>query len=156
MDNFFLSFQHQKHPEKLNKKRLTEDQAAILEKSFACRKKLEPEQKLQLSKQLGVPPRQIAVWYQNKRARWKTQSLEEDYGALQLKLENLMAEKKQLERDVERLKAELKEAKEMLLFMKGEAEAKTHSSFAEFSYNCEEVMQVEELYACFMGPNKFL
>lgn len=153
MENFFLSFQNQKH----NKKRLTEDQVGILEKSFAYSKKLVPEQKLQLSKQLGVPPRQIAIWYQNKRARWKTQSLEEDYGALQLKLENVLAEKKQLEREVERLKAELKEAKEMLLSMKREGgEGHSHTSLAEFSYDCAEVMQVEQLYTCFMGSDKFV
>lgn len=142
-----MSFQNQK----LNKKRLNEEQVAILEESFASSKKLEPEQKLQLSEQLGVPSRQIAIWYQNKRARWKTQSLEEDYSALQLKLENVMAEKKQLERDVERLKVELKEAKDMLLFMKREGESHDHNSVAEFSHDC-----FEELYSCFMGPNKFM
>lgn len=78
---------------------------AILEKSFGCNKKLEAEQKLELSSQLGVPPRQITVWYQNKRARWKTQSLEVDYSVVQMKLQKVMAEKKQLERDVVRLKA---------------------------------------------------
>ncbi|KAF7822680.1 putative exonuclease domain-containing protein [Senna tora] len=143
MEDFFLSFQSQKkHPEKHNnKKRLTEDQVSILEKNFACNKKLESEQKLQLSNQLGVPPRQIAIWYQNKRARWKTQSLEEEYGALQIKVEIVMAEKKQLERDVERLKAELKEAKEMVHFMKGGGGHHKNWCFGEFSTSCEEVMQ---------------
>ncbi|TKY66461.1 Homeobox-leucine zipper protein ATHB-52 [Spatholobus suberectus] len=137
--------------------------------------KLEPEQKFRLANQLGVPPRQVAIWYQNKRARWKTQSLEVDHGVLQAKLENVMAEKKQLEKDVERLKAELKKAQEMLLIsnVKGGDHTNNNAS-CEFSTSFEEggssgalddvthhhecwqsgeVMQVEELYAYFMGAN---
>ncbi|XP_029125164.1 homeobox-leucine zipper protein ATHB-7 [Cajanus cajan] len=118
MGDLKFSFKTQDHVHqraKHNKKRLTEDQVAILEKCFASNMKLEPEQKFHLANQLGVPPRQVAIWYQNKRARWKTQNLEVDHGVLQAKLENVMAEKKQLERDVERLKVELKKAQEMLL-----------------------------------------
>ncbi|KAL2326764.1 hypothetical protein Fmac_020191 [Flemingia macrophylla] len=119
MGDFIFSFKTQEHVHQRakhnNKKRLTEEQVAILEKCFVSNMKLEPEQKFHLANQLGVPPRQVAIWYQNKRARWKTQNLEVDHGVLQAKLENVMAEKKQLERDVERLKEELKKAQEMLL-----------------------------------------
>ncbi|OWM88633.1 homeobox-leucine zipper protein ATHB-52 [Punica granatum] len=95
-------------------KRLTEDQVRLLEKSFSSTKKLDPERKLQLAGELGVPPRQVAIWYQNKRARWKTQTLEIDYNALQVKLESALSEKRGLERDVERLQAELRKARDML------------------------------------------
>lgn len=101
--------QHQKH-----KKRLTQDQVKLLETSFDHRKKLEPEQKLQLARELGVPPRQIAIWYQNKRARWKTQSLELDYNVIRVRLEHALVEKRKLERDVMRLQVELEKAHEML------------------------------------------
>lgn len=101
--------QYQKH-----KKRLTQDQVKLLETSFDHRKKLEPEQKLQLARELGVPPRQIAIWYQNKRARWKTQSLELDYNVIRVRLEHALVEKRKLERDVMRLQAELEKAHEML------------------------------------------
>ena len=165
MGDFYFSFKTEEHPEKHNKKRLTKDQVAILETCFASNKKLESEQKFQLANELGVPPRQIAVWYQNKRARWKTQSLEHDYGTLQLKLENVFAEKKQLEKDVERLKAELKKAQDMVLSMKGgdhNASCELSTSFEEGGssgmhddatgfWQSGEVMQVEELYAYFMG-----
>lgn len=168
MEDFLFSFKTKEHSSKHKKKRLTEDQVAILENCFASKNKLEPEQKFQLAIQLGVPPRQIAIWYQNKRARWKTQSLELNYGALQLKLENVLDEKKQLEKDVERLKEELKKAQEMLLGMK----VGDHNASCEFSTSFEEggssgmhddatgiwqsgeVMQVEELYyAYFLGAN---
>ncbi|KAJ1442421.1 Homeobox-like domain superfamily [Sesbania bispinosa] len=152
MEDFMMfSFKTQEHRAKHNK-RLTEDQVAILENCFASNKKLEPKQKFQLANQLGVPPRQIAIWYQNKRARWKTQTLEHDYNALQSRLENVMAEKKQLERDVECLKVELKKAQEMMLIsMKGNA------SSCEFSTSFEEgsggMHDDEELYAYFMAAN---
>ncbi|KAE9458079.1 hypothetical protein C3L33_10012, partial [Rhododendron williamsianum] len=106
-----FNYQSQKHhSSKHNKKRLTNDQVRLLEISFGSNKKLEPERKLQLARDLGIPPRQIAIWYQNKRARWKTQSLELDHSALQLRLEAASAEKKQLEKEVERLREELEKA----------------------------------------------
>jgi len=191
MGDLIFSFKNHEHGHlrAKHKKRLTEEQLSILEKCFASNMKLEAEQKFHLANQLGVPPRQVAVWYQNKRARWKTQSLEMDHGVLQAKLENVMAEKKQLEKDVERLKAELKKAQEMMLFgdvVKGGQNSNSskynnnnynnnNGSFCEFSTSFEEggssgvvheddthhhecwqsgeVMQVEELYAYFMGAN---
>ncbi|CAN4087372.1 unnamed protein product [Withania somnifera] len=120
MNNFLNSQYLHKHQSILNhnKKRLTQEQVKRLEASFDSTKKLEPEQKLQLAKELGVLPRQIAIWYQNRRARWKNQSLELDYTALQLKLETTLAEKKQIEKENERLKNELKKVNEMLIAIK--------------------------------------
>ncbi|KAL0691870.1 hypothetical protein Bca4012_091549 [Brassica carinata] len=60
------------------KKRLQLEQVKVLEKSFELGNKLEPERKIQLAKALGMQPRQIAIWFQNRRARWKTRQLERD------------------------------------------------------------------------------
>ncbi|KAA8523941.1 hypothetical protein F0562_010364 [Nyssa sinensis] len=112
----FFSSQNQKHCSPKDKqKRLTEEQVRLLEASFISNKKLETERKLQLARELGIPPRQIAIWYQNKRARWKTQNLELDYNSLQLRFETALTEKRRLERDVERLRGELEKAQELLL-----------------------------------------
>ncbi|XP_075479914.1 uncharacterized protein LOC142520698 isoform X1 [Primulina tabacum] len=62
--------------------RLSIDQIQFLERSFEVDNKLEPERKIQLAKELGVQPRQIAVWFQNRRARCKTKQLETDYEML--------------------------------------------------------------------------
>ncbi|KAK1581179.1 hypothetical protein Q3G72_003820 [Acer saccharum] len=106
---------HEKHPQKqISKKRLNHEQVMLLERSFTTHKKLEPELKLKLANQLGVPPRQVAIWYQNKRARWRTQSLEVEYSTVQVKLENALADKRRLERDVKQLREELRKAHEML------------------------------------------
>ncbi|VVA96100.1 unnamed protein product [Arabis nemorensis] len=64
------------------KKRLQIEQVKALEKSFELGNKLEPERKIQLAKALGMQPRQIAIWFQNRRARWKTRQLERDYDSL--------------------------------------------------------------------------
>ncbi|KAL8160954.1 hypothetical protein V2J09_012443 [Rumex salicifolius] len=64
------------------KKRLSLEQVKTLEKNFELGNKLEPERKLQLAKALGLQPRQVAIWFQNRRARWKTKQLEKDYNVL--------------------------------------------------------------------------
>lgn len=114
MDSFQTTQNHKHLSNKHYKKRLTHEQVKLLERSFTSNTKLHQERKLQLAVQLGIPPKQVAIWYQNKRARSRTQSLELDCGALQLKLENAVAEKRQLEKDVERLKGELGKAQEMI------------------------------------------
>jgi homeobox-leucine zipper protein len=65
-----------------NKKRFSEQQVKSLESMFATQTKLEPRQKLQLAQELGLQPRQVAIWFQNKRARWKSKQLEREYSAL--------------------------------------------------------------------------
>lgn len=92
------------------KRRLGVDQVQFLEKSFEVENKLEPERKVQLAKDLGLQPRQVAIWFQNRRARWKTKQLEKDYESLKnsydsLKnaYENLLKEKDNLKDEVLRL-----------------------------------------------------
>ncbi|KAK9277411.1 hypothetical protein L1049_006954 [Liquidambar formosana] len=77
-------------PEK--KRRLTADQVHFLEKNFEVENKLEPERKVQLAKELGLQPRQIAIWFQNRRARFKTKQMEKDYDSLKARYDNLKAD----------------------------------------------------------------
>ncbi|KAL5554562.1 hypothetical protein UlMin_041963 [Ulmus minor] len=70
-------------------KRLTADQVQLLEKSFGVENKLEPEKRVQLAKDKGLQPRQVAIWFQNRRTRWKTMQLEKDYDVLQASYNNL-------------------------------------------------------------------
>ncbi|KAL0335653.1 UNVERIFIED_CONTAM: Homeobox-leucine zipper protein HAT5 [Sesamum radiatum] len=92
-------------PEK--KRRLSVDQIQFLEKSFEAENKLEPERKVQLAKELGLPPRQIAIWFQNRRARWKTRQLETDYDTLHANYTSLKANYDNLLKENEKLKAEV-------------------------------------------------
>ncbi|KAG8059553.1 hypothetical protein GUJ93_ZPchr0002g23417 [Zizania palustris] len=77
-------------PEK--KRRLTPEQVHLLERSFEEENKLEPERKTELARKLGLQPRQVAVWFQNRRARWKTKQLERDFDRLKASFDALRAD----------------------------------------------------------------
>jgi homeobox-leucine zipper protein len=74
------------------KRRLNVEQVQTLEKNFELGNKLEPERKLQLACALGLQPRQVAIWFQNRRARWKTKQLEKDYDVLKRQLDAVRAD----------------------------------------------------------------
>ncbi|OMO58820.1 hypothetical protein CCACVL1_25338 [Corchorus capsularis] len=101
------------HPEK--KRRLTVDQVQFLEKSFEVENKLEPERKIQLAKEVGLQPRQVAIWFQNRRARWKTKQLEKDYDALQASFNSLKADYDNLLKEKDKLKQEVVQLTDKLL-----------------------------------------
>ncbi|CAH1435760.1 unnamed protein product [Lactuca virosa] len=91
------------------KKRLTSEQLEALENSFQEEIKLDPERKMKLAQELGLQPRQIAVWFQNRRARWKAKQLERLYDALKQEFDAVFREKQQLQEEVLALRAILKE-----------------------------------------------
>ncbi|KAJ1379870.1 Leucine zipper, homeobox-associated [Sesbania bispinosa] len=96
------------------KRRLSVDQVKALEKNFEVENKLEPERKVKLAQELGLQPRQVAVWFQNRRARWKTKQLERDYGVLEANYDTLKLNYDTLQRDNESLLKEIKELKSRL------------------------------------------
>lgn len=79
----------------------------LLEKSFEAENKLEPEQKNQLANKLGVQPRQVAIWFQNRRARWKTKQLERDYDILKSSYDSLLSNYDSVLKENEKLKSEV-------------------------------------------------
>ncbi|KAG6604376.1 putative homeobox-leucine zipper protein ATHB-51, partial [Cucurbita argyrosperma subsp. sororia] len=95
--------------EKKKKNRLSEDQLERLERCFQEEGKLEPDTKMQLSKELGLQPRQIAVWFQNRSARWRTKQLEYLYDTLKQEFDTISKEKHTLQQEVLKLRSMLRE-----------------------------------------------
>ncbi|CAG7866545.1 unnamed protein product [Brassica rapa] len=96
------------------KRRLSINQVKALEKNFELENKLEPERKVKLAQELGLQPRQVAVWFQNRRARWKTKQLEKDYGVLKTQYDSLRHNFDSLRRDNESLLQEIGKLKAKL------------------------------------------
>ncbi|KAL0291320.1 UNVERIFIED_CONTAM: putative homeobox-leucine zipper protein ATHB-51 [Sesamum calycinum] len=82
------------------KKRLSSEQLESLENSFQEEIKLDPDRKMKLARELGLQPRQIAVWFQNRRARWKGKQLERLYDALKQEFDVVSREKHKLQQEV--------------------------------------------------------
>ncbi|XP_065861436.1 homeobox-leucine zipper protein ATHB-13-like [Euphorbia lathyris] len=89
------------------KRRLNMEQVKTLEKNFELGNKLEPERKMQLARALGLQPRQIAIWFQNRRARWKTKQLEKDYDLLKTQFEAIKSDNHALQAHNQKLHAQI-------------------------------------------------
>lgn len=109
------------------KRRLSVDQVKALEKNFEVENKLDPERKVKLAQELGLQPRQVAVWFQNRRARWKTKQLERDYGVLKANYDSLKHNYDRIQHDNEALLKEIKELKSKL----NEEDSETDGSVKE-------------------------
>lgn len=86
------------------KLRLTREQSALLEESFKLHSTLNPKQKQALAKQLSLRPRQVEVWFQNRRARTKLKQTEVDCEFLKKCCETLTDENRRLQKEVQELK----------------------------------------------------
>nr|VDC85463.1 unnamed protein product [Brassica oleracea] len=87
------------------KLRLSKDQSAFLEDSFKEHNTLNPKQKIALAKQLNLRPRQVEVWFQNRRARTKLKQTEVDCEYLKKCCESLTDENRRLQKEVKELRA---------------------------------------------------
>ncbi|KAE9611222.1 hypothetical protein Lal_00012099 [Lupinus albus] len=87
------------------KLRLSKEQALVLEETFKAHNTLNPKQKQTLANQLNLRPRQVEVWFQNRRARTKLKQTEVDCEYLKRCCENLTEENKRLQKEVQELRA---------------------------------------------------
>lgn len=87
------------------KLRLSKEQSALLEESFKEHSTLNPKQKNALAKQLNLRPRQVEVWFQNRRARTKLKQTEVDCELLKRRYESLTEENRRLHRELQELRA---------------------------------------------------
>ncbi|KAL6495598.1 hypothetical protein OROGR_030161 [Orobanche gracilis] len=93
------------------KRRFSDEQIRSLEVTFESETKLEPRKKAQLAKDLGLQPRQVSIWFQNKRARWKTKQIEKDYGLLMDDYNSLASQFECLKKEKQSLLIQLQKLK---------------------------------------------
>ncbi|XP_076887750.1 homeobox-leucine zipper protein HAT14-like [Bidens hawaiensis] len=87
------------------KLRLAKEQSSFLEESFKEHNTLNPKQKQALAKQLNLRPRQVEVWFQNRRARTKLKQTEVDCEYLKRCCETLTEENRRLQKELQELRA---------------------------------------------------
>ncbi|KNA12394.1 hypothetical protein SOVF_125990, partial [Spinacia oleracea] len=95
----------------MKRSRLCLDKVKALEKHFEEDNKLQPERKLKIAEEVGLEPRQVAIWFQNRRARWRTKQLEREYGDLRASYDALINDYGSLEQQKLDLLVQLKELK---------------------------------------------
>ncbi|KAL8193717.1 hypothetical protein R6Q57_026409 [Mikania cordata] len=88
------------------KLRLTKAQSGLLEEAFKLHTTLNPKQKQELARNLKLRPRQVEVWFQNRRARTKLKQTEVDCEYLKKCCKILTDENQRLRQEVQDLKAE--------------------------------------------------
>nr|DAD49202.1 TPA_asm: hypothetical protein HUJ06_019139 [Nelumbo nucifera] len=92
---------------KTNKRRFSTEQITLLESIFETESKLETQKKLQLARQLSLQPRQISIWFQNKRARCKSKQLQQDYAILRANYDVLASRFDSLNKEKQSLQTEI-------------------------------------------------
>nr|ACL81158.1 homeobox leucine zipper protein [Mirabilis jalapa] len=97
-----------------NKRRFSDEQVRSLETIFATETKLEPKKKVQVAKELGLQPRQVAIWFQNKRARWKSKQIEKNYRVLKTNYDSLKVKFETMKEEKESLLKQLQELQNLL------------------------------------------
>ncbi|XWS61396.1 hypothetical protein CRYUN_Cryun07bG0122700 [Craigia yunnanensis] len=106
--------QRKKKNKMKNKRRFSDEQIRLLESIFESETKLEPRKKLQLARELGLQPRQVAIWFQNRRARWKSKQIEQDYRTLMANYNNLASRFESLKKEKQSLVLQMQKLSELL------------------------------------------
>ncbi|KAK7332713.1 hypothetical protein VNO80_29468 [Phaseolus coccineus] len=94
-----------------NKKRFSDGQVKSLESMFETDSRLEPAKKLEVARELGLQPRQVAIWFQNKRARWKLKQIQLDYTILRANYKTLDSQFHALNKDYQSMLIQLQNMK---------------------------------------------
>uniref|UniRef100_A0A7C9DFM0 Homeobox-leucine zipper protein n=1 Tax=Opuntia streptacantha TaxID=393608 RepID=A0A7C9DFM0_OPUST len=95
----------------MRKNRLYIEQVKGLEKHFEEENRLQSGRKVKIAEELGLEPRQVAIWFQNRRARSKTKKLESDYDELRAGFDALKHSYRSLEQERNVLLSQVKELK---------------------------------------------
>ncbi|KAK4767480.1 hypothetical protein SAY86_015230 [Trapa natans] len=92
------------------KMKLSKEQSSFLEQSFIQHQTLGSSEKVAIAELLSLHPRQVEVWFQNRRARTKLKKVEEDCAYLRRQCKSLTEENMRLQRDLSQIRASLVKA----------------------------------------------
>ncbi|XVE64600.1 hypothetical protein DITRI_Ditri07aG0113900 [Diplodiscus trichospermus] len=101
-------------PSSKNRRRFSDEQIKSLEFMFESDSRPESLIKQQLANELGLHPRQIAIWFQNRRARSKAKQIERDYNILKESYDALASGYDSLKRENQSLHIRLQKLKSQL------------------------------------------
>ncbi|CAI9086969.1 OLC1v1020914C1 [Oldenlandia corymbosa var. corymbosa] len=135
----FQTPRKKKSDNSINAKRFSHEQVKSLESMFHRGAKLEPKNKLQLAKDLGLQPRQVSIWFQNKRARWKSKKMEQEYGVLKADFDSLSQQYESLKKEHDSLLQQLGRLNSLL----ENPDRKQSSSSRDCSENAAPVITAE-------------
>lgn len=97
-----------------NQRRFSDEQIKLLETMFESETRLEPRKKAEVARELGLQPRQVAIWFQNKRARWRSKQVEQDLRSLKDEYESLVSKFESLKKEKHSLLSKLQELNDAL------------------------------------------
>ena len=90
--------------------RFEESQISALEAEFEIEQELTPARKKEIADELGVRPRQVAVWFQNRKVRYRTrqrecelESVRGEFAAVQAQCQELAGDYESLRSDYQQL-----------------------------------------------------
>ncbi|KAL9248015.1 hypothetical protein vseg_021381 [Gypsophila vaccaria] len=95
----------------MKKSRICVEKVKAMQKHFEEDNKLQPERKVKIAQEVGLDPRQVAIWFQNRRARWKAKHLEREYDHLRASYDALKLDFGCLQQEKLALLQQLKELK---------------------------------------------
>nr|XP_043630750.1 homeobox-leucine zipper protein ATHB-7-like [Erigeron canadensis] len=87
--------------------RFSDEQIQFLEYMFETQSRPELRMKQQLANQIGLQPRQVAIWFQNRRARSKSRQTKQEYDNLKHTYETLASKSESLKEENQDLLTQL-------------------------------------------------
>ncbi|KAG0448761.1 hypothetical protein HPP92_027663 [Vanilla planifolia] len=103
------------HSKRTKKLRLSKEQSDLLEASFRSQRSVTSLQKQQLALKLGLLPRQVEVWFQNRRARTKVKQIEDECELLGKWCKELTDQNQKLLEEMEKLRHNIKSLSKILI-----------------------------------------
>ncbi|XP_059628973.1 homeobox-leucine zipper protein ATHB-12-like [Cornus florida] len=96
-----------------NGRRFSNEQIRSLESVFKSEAKLEAKKKVQVARELGLQPRQVGIWFQNRRARLKSKQIEHEYRILKANYDTLNSQFESLKTEKQSLLIQLQKLSDL-------------------------------------------